>query len=628
MSGLAAVYGDHSDAPTQHVFEEMLETISYRATGGVGVLRRDTILIGHQHLYTTPEERGENQPLINDGIAVSLDGRIDNRTDLLALLSIEKEGITDTEIVLQLYIEYGVECFSKIIGPFAVCIWDEKENRVLLARDKTGIRHLFYARTDHGAVICSDMHPLTIHPDVRAAVNSDVAVSYLLRRQIPGKTFYTDIRAVLPGEYVSISSDDINTRRYWDLEQHEHRLHTTDSLEEILYDLIHEAIKCRLRGVNPSGIMLSGGVDSTTVAGIAATMCDDLRGYSVVFDEYPAGIGFENPSVATEEIERINKAAQTFGIDTVEITGNNICPFSNEEVHEFTFADNPCHTTTQAVNNVVFQRAAADSCRILLTGHDAEYLRGTYLRIADLLRHGSIRKLIKEVASDDAAITTNLLNLGCYPLIADRLDATYSPAFPDQTAIPKIIGNEYTLPRELRPPTTHRFSFETLTNTRFAELFDTDINRYAKYAARRVALKNGVELRYPFSDARIFEFIVATPAGELLQGGEPYHLYNRVLETVLPPTILSQDPPESTMSFGPMRHEGLLYNEDSIRSVMNDLRAKTHLPLDQHAITETIERIYSQLNDEDTVGYDVEAPSVWPLIQLEHWLRSSTPDFE
>lgn len=205
--------------------------------------------------------------------------------------------------------------------------------------------------------------------------------------------------------------------------------------------------------------------------------------------------------------------------------------------------------------------------------------------------------MIKEVASDDAAVTTNLLSSGCYPLIADRLDATYSPAFPDQTPIPQVMGDEYTLPRELRPPTTHRFSFETLKNTRFAELFDTDINRYARYAARRVALKNGVELRYPFSDARIFEFIVAVPAGELLQGGEPYHLYNQVLETVLPPTILSQDPPESTISFGPMRYEGLLYNEDNIRAGMNDLQAKTHLPPDQKAVTKIIERIYSQLND-------------------------------
>lgn len=319
MTGLVAVYKDHSDAPAQHVFEEMMETMSYRATDGEGILRRDTVLIGHQYLYTTLEERGENQPLIKDGIAVAVDGRIDNRTDLLALLSIEKEGTTDTELFLQLYVEYGVECFSKIIGPFAVCIWDEKENRIILGRDKTGIRHLFYARTNHGAVICSDMHPLTVHPDVRAAVNSDVALSYILRRQIPGETFYTDIQAVLPGEYVSISSDDINTHRYWDLEQHEHRLRTTDSLEEMLYDLIHEAIECRLRGVNLLGIMLSGGVDSTTVAGIAATMYDDLRGYSVVFDEYPAGIGFDNPPVATEETERINKAAQTFEIGRAHV---------------------------------------------------------------------------------------------------------------------------------------------------------------------------------------------------------------------------------------------------------------------------------------------------------------------
>lgn len=623
MSGVVAVYKDHTAAPSSHVFEEMAEQMAYRAVDGEGTLRRETILIGHQHSYTTPEEQGENQPLIKDGIAVAVDGRIDNRSALLPQLSVEKTGITDAEIFLHLYIEYGVECFSKIVGPFAVCIWDGRDNRVILGRDKTGIRHLFYAKTANGAVICSDMRPLTVHPDVRTTVNTDVAMGYLLRRQIPGETFYTDIQAVLPGEYVSITAADITTDRYWELEQHEHHLCSTDSLVDTLYELIYDAIECRLRGVETPGILLSGGVDSTTVAGIATTIRDDLRGYSVVFDEYPAGLGFDDPSVATEETRRINAAAETFEINTVKISGNEIYPFGDEALSAFTFADNPCHTTTQNVNNVVFQHAAADSCRILLTGHDAEYLRGTYLRIADLLKTGQVCRLWTEIVNDDAGVKTNLLNRGLYPLIADRLDPTYNPATPDTTPSFDIFEEGYTIPTKLLAP-ARRFEFETLANTRFATSFSMDINRYAKYAARRVALKNGVELRYPFSDARLFEFIIAVPAGELLQDGEPYSLYKQVLDTVLPRTIRSQHPLGSSVSFEPMRHEGLRHNEDDIRTVMNEPRTKTYLPLDLTAVTESIATLYSQLNDEDTVGYDIEAAGIWPLLQLEYWVRCNT----
>lgn len=362
------------------------------------------------------------------------------------------------------------------------------------------------------------------------------------------------------------------------------------------------------------------------MAGIASTLYDgDLCGYSVVFEEYPDGIGFHSPSVAAEEAYRIETAVEQFGLESVTITGNGIYPFYREALHEFTFADNPCHTTTQNVNNMLFQRAAADSCRVLLTGHDAEYLRGSYLRIADLMRNGQGRKLVNEVVTDETALTTNLLNLGLYPLVADRLLPSFNPAAPE-LSLPSlsILEDGYDVPESMLQSPTHQFEFDSVTNTRFGEMFSTDINRYAKYAARRVALRHGVELRYPFSDARIFEFIVATPPGELLKGGDPYWLYNQVLETVLPQSIISQAPSTSAVSFGPMRHEGMLQNEDEIRAILDELQLAEYLPLDRRAVTETLTAIYTQLNNGESVGYTTGDTGIWPLIQLEYWIRSSS----
>lgn len=467
------------------------------------------------------------------------------------------------------------------------------------------------------------MQPLTVHPDVRATINTDMALSYLYRRQRPGETFYTDIRVVVPGEYVIISGDDSSTHRYWQLEQREHELCTTEPLTEMLDALLTDAIECRLRGVNKLGIMLSGGVDSTAVAGIASKHYDgELCGYSVVFDDYPDGIGFDTPTVAADERQRIDEAVTTFGIDSETITGNGIAPFTNETLHDFTFADNPCHTTTQNVNNELFNRAAKDGCRILLTGHDAEYLRGTYLRIADFIKHGRVRKLVAELVADDATVTTNLLNRGVYPLVAAWVDHANAIVYPEQTTTPlSIFEAGAAVPPDVLHPTDTRFDFTTLKNTRLAEVFRTDINRYAKYAARRIALNNGIELRYPFADARLFEFIVGLPPGELLQAGTPYRLYEQVLTTILPPSIVSQLPTKSTGSFGPMRQEGLLQNEGTIRDVLTDLQTREYLPIDQTTVTTMVDEIYSQLRDEDREGYDTDDTAMWPLLQLEYWLR-------
>jgi asparagine synthase (glutamine-hydrolysing) len=623
MSGIVAIYKDDRASPSQTVFQEMSDKMAYRAVDGQGVLCRETVRLGHQQFYTTPEEVGEHQPLFRDDIAITFDGRIDNHAELRPLLSQQRSGMTDAEILVALYQEYGVACFSKIIGPFALCLWDERANRVVLARDKTGIRHLFYAHTNHGAVVCSDMHPLTVHPDVRATINTDVALSYLYRRQRPGETFYTDIQAVVPGEYVIISGDDSRTHRYWQLEQREHDLCATEPLAEMLDELLTDAIECRLRGVHTPGIMLSGGVDSTAVASIASKHYDGtLCGYSVVFDDYPDGIGFDTPTVAADERQRIDEAVTTFGIDSETITGNGIAPFTNETLHDFTFADNPCHTTTQTVNDRLFKQAARDECRILLTGHDAEYLRGTYLRIADFIKHGQVRKLVTEVVADDAAVTTNLLNRGVYPLVAAWMDHTNTLVYPEQTITPlSIVEADAAVPPDVLHPTETRFDFTTLKNIRLAEVFRTDINRYAKYAARRIALTNGVELRYPFADARLFEFIVALPPGELLQAGTPYQLYKQVLTTILPPSIVSQLPTKSTVSFGPMRQEGLLQNEGTIRDLMTDLQTREYLPIDQQTVTTMVDEIYSQLRDEDREGYDADDTAIWPLLQIEYWLR-------
>lgn len=256
MSGILALYKDGFIPPSKQIFEQMSAKMAYRAVDGHGRLDRETIHLGHQHCYTTPQEQGEHQPLCHDGIAITVDGRLDNRTELITLLSQAKNGMTDAELIRRLYSEYGVDCFAKIIGPFALCIWDKRANRVIVGRDKTGIRHVFYAKTGQGVAICSDMRPLTIHPDVRTAVNTDAALSYLHRRQIPGETVYADIHAVRPGEYVIVSADDISTHRYWDLECAEDALQSTVSLEERLYDVLSDAIKCRLRGVNKRGIRL------------------------------------------------------------------------------------------------------------------------------------------------------------------------------------------------------------------------------------------------------------------------------------------------------------------------------------------------------------------------------------
>ena len=238
----------------------------------------------------------DDEPLLHEatGCRLVFDGRIDNRADLERELP-HALGASDGQLVLAAYVEWGREAIGRLLGDFALGVWDPRSRCLLVARDPVGIRPLFIARAQQGILFATTLEPLLTAPGVDAEVDDAAATAYLysplftLRRSM--------LRGVEPlfgGERGEIREGRLRIDRYWywpDRPPDTRRMTTGDE-EEFRY-LLTDAVRCRLDSVGQVGLMLSGGLDSTSIAALAGWLqaggeVEPLRTYSATFERFVA----------------------------------------------------------------------------------------------------------------------------------------------------------------------------------------------------------------------------------------------------------------------------------------------------------------------------------------------------
>jgi asparagine synthase (glutamine-hydrolysing) len=216
---------------------------------------------------------GNARPLI-------FDGRLDNREELLAQLS--DYGVTpsssDSTLILEAFVRWGTECLSRLNGEFALAFFDADRQQLILARDPVGCRPLYYWINGNTFVFGSEIKTILAHPEVPSRPNKDLIADYFVRDRLPyedyGETFFEDIRAVLPGQRLTVSTDGLTATRFWDFDTESVvRFTSYSEYAERFRELLFEAVKRRLRTARPATLAVSGGLDSSIILCVA----DQLR---------------------------------------------------------------------------------------------------------------------------------------------------------------------------------------------------------------------------------------------------------------------------------------------------------------------------------------------------------------
>jgi asparagine synthase (glutamine-hydrolysing) len=297
LCGIAGWVNFKNDISKQHhVIEAMTDTLKLRGPDSFGYYKINNVMFGHRRLVVVDPEGGK-QPMIktleNNQYTLIYNGELYNTEDLRTELlnkGFKFDSYSDTEVLLTSYICWGIDCISKLNGIFAFAIYDEKENRVFLARDPLGVKPLFYSIKGDSFIFGSEIKTLLAHPYIEPVVDKDglTEIFALGPASSPGSGIYKDIKEVPPANYVIVNPEGIKIKEYWKVSA-EDFTETEEQASEHLRSLLVDAIKRQLVGDVPLCTFLSGGLDSSAISAIAAKEYKDkgktLTTYSIDYED-------------------------------------------------------------------------------------------------------------------------------------------------------------------------------------------------------------------------------------------------------------------------------------------------------------------------------------------------------
>jgi asparagine synthase (glutamine-hydrolysing) len=488
--------------------------------------------MGHWHFWTTPEEVGECQPLKLNGLPfrIVLDGRIDNRAELLAQVGIssaEGKSLSDAALILQAYARWGEACIEHFIGEYALVILDELQDQMLLARDALGTRTLFYARYGTQIIIASEAWAVAGGGPLEPEINERAAALFFaFEAPADGQTLFKGIDELLPGHALVIKDSVQRLWQYWqpDLSKKLHYHRDAEYSDHFLF-LLEESVSCRLRSTTPVGVMMSGGLDSTTVACLAARRMAprQLTTISYVFDDFPN----------CDERYYIDAVTSQYNTYSIQIPCDDLFPFHNWP--DWTVNPNfPVSNFYAPIRERAHQRAHQEGIRVLLTGDFGDHLySGGEDWLADLLQEWRLGDAGREIGYHlrEPGLTRNLTQTYLRRLARRALD---SLPFGQRLRRPSQ-------PPEWLTSFAARFwrgehSTQTFIPNRLVALTG---NKTARISAMGPLFSSQaeLELRSPYRDQRLVEFMAAIPAHQLYQRGVNRVVLRHAMQGILPERI-------------------------------------------------------------------------------------------
>ena len=276
MSGIFGFFNRDGRAAAQETAEAMLEAVSHWGPDEQAIRMIGPVALGHAMLWNTPESKHEHLPLIKGSYLLTMDARIDNRAALMAELDLPDRPlheIGDSEFILAAYRRWGEACPKHLLGDFAFVIWDGQKKQLFCARDHVGVKPFYYFANASLFVFSNQLKPIVSHPSVPKVPDETSLARYLRPEGFHDQkaTFFKAVKKLPPATTLIVSEKNIVESGYWDIDslqpvRYEHRQAYLQHFRKLLDD----AVEARMRTVYPVASHLSGGLDSSSVAVLAA----------------------------------------------------------------------------------------------------------------------------------------------------------------------------------------------------------------------------------------------------------------------------------------------------------------------------------------------------------------------
>ncbi len=286
------VFGGSATSISEARIRQMTDTIWHRGPDSGSVYLSPPVALGHRRLSIIDLTTGA-QPIANEDetIWVVYNGEIYNYGELTASLKAKGHRFrttSDTEVIVHLYEELGEGCVAKLQGMFTFALWDDRQKKLLLARDRVGIKPLYYCRTGDTLLFASEIKALLAHGSLQAEMDEEALDCFLTHLYTPGdRTLFKNVYKLSPGHYLIARADgQMRVAQYWDLHFPEERNGGGfDQKVSELTELLNRTVRDHMISDVPIGVLLSGGVDSTAILSFATDHADTpINTFTIGFD--------------------------------------------------------------------------------------------------------------------------------------------------------------------------------------------------------------------------------------------------------------------------------------------------------------------------------------------------------
>ncbi len=612
-----------TDSEPAVVLDRMCRIIRHRGPDDQGLWVDDGVALGMRRLSII-DLKGGHQPLSGcDGaVTIIFNGEIYNYRELQRELEACGHSFrtrSDTETIVHAYEEYGAACVERLRGMFAFALWDARERKLFLARDRVGKKPLYYTLTPRGTLVFgSELKSLLEHPEVEREVSPEALDAYLTLGYVPDPLcILRGIKKLPPGHHLTFTKDGRSVlAEYWDFpfdETEPARPRREEEYVEELRALLDEAVRVRLISEVPLGAFLSGGVDSSAVVGLMARhMGQPVKTFS---------IGFHEDSY--NELKYARATAKHFATDHHEfIVTPDICHLVDELVWHFDepFADSsavPTYMVSKMAREHVTVALSGDGGDELFAGYtryDVEGQRSQFNRLPRVVRHNLMRAVGRRLPH--GAWGRNYLNNVSLDPLERYLDnvsvftdlnklSLYTSDFGQQ-----LSGDGAALASFRLHAGRVRSRVEPLDTLLYLDS-KTYLPGDILTKVDRMSMAVSLEARAPLLDHKLIEYVTRLPASLKMRGREGKYIFKRAISDLVPGEILSRPKQGFGVPLDQWINDQL---RGRIRETITEGRALSRGYVKQ--------RYIHQLLDEHERGRRDHSAQLWALFMLELWHRT------
>jgi asparagine synthase (glutamine-hydrolysing) len=549
MCGVCGILSfDHSIDIEEHRIAQMTKSLSHRGPDNQGLWVKGPIGLGHCRLSIIDLTATGHQPMSNeDGrFWISYNGEVYNFQQLR--MELESKGhrfksLTDTEVIVHLYEEEGIECLSKLRGMFAFAIWDDNRRLLFLARDRFGQKPLYYYVDEQKLIFASEIKGLLASGLIETLPDYEALHQYLLFGYVPHpRTGFKGIKKLPPAHCLIVDGANLTLKPYWSMQIESSDAEGYDKGEarQRLLDLLMEATHIRMVSDVPIGVLLSAGIDSNAVAAMMSRHSDQIKTFTV---------GFEHELY--DERKEARFLAEKLGTDHHEMI---VKPEITELLPKLVRAYDEPFADPSTIPSYYVARMASQHVKVVLNGDGGDesfagygkYIQGKIgvclksipanvggflSRILDQKRAGKAKSLSQVLALSGKSASVVFSHLGLViPL--SFIDSLLKPDYRD------LIGAADSVDHLSR--WYERLDTGDTVNTMLAVDRQTYLPDDLLFKIDIATMSHGLEARSPLLDHHLVKYVAGLPGNLKLRGFKKKYILKEALNDILPPQVLKR----------------------------------------------------------------------------------------